>query len=188
MNVVEDRRIDNFIYTSAPGYRPYYDAMYNKYFNSKAIDKGLKSTEYRTEDWESYMFRLINITNKNRDLDALPGLKDVWNVLDLKNISRLKTTLAALSVALEIFEIVESHIPIEDQKDKSCNSCENGDGDESDERMGSEGSGEETKTPEGEADDDEHVEEQEDLEGSSEAGVEPAEDHQPGGGGQEDEH
>ena len=114
LNIVEDRRIDNFIYKSAPGYRGYYQAMYDKYFNSAAIDKGLKSSEARTEDWESYMFRLCNITNPNRDLNALKGLKQIWKVLDLKNISRLKTTGAALNVAFDIFEIIESNIAVED--------------------------------------------------------------------------
>ena len=114
LNIVEDRRIDNFIYKSAPGYRGYYQAMYDKYFNSAAIDKGLKSSEARTEDWESYMFRLCNITNPNRDLNALKGLKQIWKVLDLKNISRLKTTGAALNVAFDIFEIIESNISTED--------------------------------------------------------------------------
>ena len=44
--------------------------MYDKYFNSKIVDKGLQSSEYRDNDWDSYMFRIINITNKNRDLDV----------------------------------------------------------------------------------------------------------------------
>ena len=30
LNYVEDRRIDNYIYKSAPGYRGYYESMYNK--------------------------------------------------------------------------------------------------------------------------------------------------------------
>ena len=109
LNIVEDRRIDNFIYTTAPGYRGYYQAMYNKYFNSSIIDKGLQSGEKRTEDWDSYFFRLINITNPNRDLKALNGLIDIWKALDLKNISRLKTTDEALEVAFKIFEIIETN-------------------------------------------------------------------------------
>ena len=111
LNIVEDRRIDNFIYTTAPGYRGYYQAMYNKYFNSSIIDKGLQSKEKRTEDWDSYFFRICNITNPNRDLNALKGLKQIWKVLDLKHISRLKNTDEALDVAFKIFEIVESNIP-----------------------------------------------------------------------------
>ena len=110
LNVVEDRRIDNYIFTTAPGYRGYYEAMYDKYFNAKIIDKGLQSAEYRDETWDSYMFRIVNITNPNRDLDALNGLREIWNVLDLRNISRLKTSWDALEVAGKIFMIVQKSI------------------------------------------------------------------------------
>ena len=110
LNYVEDRRIDNYIYKSAPGYRGYYEAMYNKYFHSNVVDKGLKSSEHRTETWSSYMFRLINITNKNRDLNALKGLRKIWNLLDLKNISRLRTTDDALELAGEIFMVIQNNV------------------------------------------------------------------------------
>jgi hypothetical protein len=110
LNYVEDRRIDNHIYTTAPGYRGYYESMYDKYFHSKVIDKGLESSEYRTEDWDSYMFRIINLTNENRDLDALKGLREIWNVLNLRNISRLKSSWEAMDVAGEILMIVEKQL------------------------------------------------------------------------------
>ena len=110
LNYVEDRRIDNHIYTTAPGYRGYYESMYDKYFHANVIDKGLQSGEKRTEDWESYMFRIINITNKNRDLNALKGLREIWNVLDLGNISRLKSSWDAMDVAGEILMIVEKSL------------------------------------------------------------------------------
>ena len=109
LNYVEDRRIDSFIYTNAPGYKPYYKAMYDKYFNSKIIDKALKSGDKRSENWDSYMFRLINITNANRDLDALDGLREIWNVLDLGNVSRLKSTQDALAVAVKIYRIIDRY-------------------------------------------------------------------------------
>ena len=110
LNYVEDRRIDNYIYKSAPGYRGYYEAMYNKYFHSNVVDKGLKSSEHRTEAWSSYMFRLINITNKNRDLNALKGLREIWNLLDLKNISRLRTTDDALELAGKIYMVIQKNV------------------------------------------------------------------------------
>ena len=110
LNIVEDRRIDNFVYKSAPGYRGYYEALYDKYFNSKIIDKGLKSNEYTDMNWESYMFRIINITNPNRRLDIM-NFRTIWNILDLKNIDRLKSSFDALEVAYEIFHFVESQLP-----------------------------------------------------------------------------
>ena len=121
LNYVEDRRIDNHIYTTAPGYRGYYESMYDKYFHSKVVDKGLQSAEYRTEDWDSYMFRIINLTNENRDLDALKGLREIWNVLNLRNISRLKTSWDALEVAGEILMIVEKQLESNGQSPSSSN-------------------------------------------------------------------
>ena len=48
-NYVEDRRIDRYVFDSAPGYREYYRSMYDKYFNDKIIDTGLQSDEYTEE-------------------------------------------------------------------------------------------------------------------------------------------
>ena len=129
LNVIEDRRIDNYIYTTSPGYKGYYHSMYDKYFNAKIVDKGLQSSEYRTNDWESYMFRIINITNAHRDLDALPMLRKVWEMLDLKNIGRLKNTYEALTLSAEIFKVIEDSIP---SPQKSDNNDDSGNGSEGD--------------------------------------------------------
>ena len=105
-NYVEDRRIDNFVYKSAPGYRPYYRAMYDKYFNDKLIDKALLSDEYTEENIESYMFRIINLHNKNTNIDALKGLRDIYKIVGLNNISRLKSSMDTFKVALEMFQVI----------------------------------------------------------------------------------
>ena len=107
INIVEDRRIDMYVYKNAPGYQLYYKALYDKYFNSPVIDKALRSTSYRSEDWESYMFRVINITNPNRDLTALKYLKAIYECIDLSNISRLSSTRDVVKVAFDIFWIIE---------------------------------------------------------------------------------
>ena len=126
LNYVEDRRIDNFVYSSAPGYRGYYESMYKKYFHSNVVDKGLKSSDMRDETWESYMFRLINITNKNRDLNALKGLKEIWNLLDLRNISRLKNTEESLELAGKIYTIIQKNV--DDFNDQMPEPQKGGDG------------------------------------------------------------
>jgi len=118
LNWVEDRRIDNFIFTSAPGYKGYYHAMYNKYFHSKIVDKGLQSNEHTEEKWESYMFHIINFTNANRNLKALKGLRKVWGILDLKNINRLKGTKDALDVALAMFDEIKKYAKAPETKTK----------------------------------------------------------------------
>jgi hypothetical protein len=138
LNVIEDRRIDYYIYSTSPGYKGYYHSMYDKYFNDTIIDKGLKSSEYRENDWDSYMFRIINITNENRDLDALPKLRDVFNMIDLRNINRLQNTQQAFELACEIFKLIEDSLPSVQQQNQNQN--QSGDG-ESDENQSEEGSG-----------------------------------------------
>lgn len=105
-NWVEDRRIDQYIFTTCPGYRDYYRALYDEYFNDKVIDKGLLSDEFTDETIDSYMFRIINLTNSNSDLKKLKGLAKIYSLVDLKNIARLKSTLDSLSVAEQIAEII----------------------------------------------------------------------------------
>jgi hypothetical protein len=109
-NVVEDRRIDKFVFDSAPGYREYYRKMYDKYFNDKLIDKGLLSDEYTDETIDSYMFRIINIHNKNTRLSALKGLREIYKVIGLGTISRLKTSKDSFEVALKVFQIIMSNL------------------------------------------------------------------------------
>ena len=140
LNIIEDRRIDYYIYTTSPGYKGYYHAMYEKYFHSKVVDKGLQSSEYRDLDWDSYMFRIINITNSNRDLDALPLLRKVWNLMDLKNIKRLTNTNQCMELASEIFKLIENSLPANQKPIESPNPQNGGSGDDSDEEQ-SEGSG-----------------------------------------------
>jgi len=131
-NIIEDRYIDYTVYKNAPGYRGYYEALYDKYFNSSVIDDGLKSELYRKLNIESYLYRIINITNKHTDLDALPGLYDIAKTLNLSNITRLKTGMDRLDCTFEIASIlfkkiteVEVRTKIQVQTDMFCS-----DGDE----------------------------------------------------------
>lgn len=110
-NVVEDRRIDRYVFDSAPGYREYYRSMYDKYFNDSVIDKGLTSDEYTEETIESYMFRIINIHNPNTDLTKLKGLREIYKLIGLGTISRLKSTQDTFDVALEIYKVILSNLP-----------------------------------------------------------------------------
>ena len=110
LNWIEDRRIDFYIYSSAPGYRMYYEAMYDKYFNDKVIDKALQANEKCQETWDDYMFHIINLTNPNRNLKALAALQEIWNVIDLRNIQRLQSTEDALLVACKVYKLVKEAV------------------------------------------------------------------------------
>ena len=151
-NWVEDRRIDYIIYKNAPGYRMYYEAMYDKYFNDKVIDKALREGRKREETIEDYFFHIVNFTNPNRDLSQLELLQDIWSLVDLENIDRLKSTQDALKVACDIYKLLKPQLEkqeqekklqeaIDNQKDfldgkpSDCesNECESGEGTEQDE-------------------------------------------------------
>lgn len=121
-NYVEDRRIDKFVFDSAPGYRDYYRAMYDKYFNDVLIDKGLLSDTHTEECVESYMFRIINLHNKNTNLTKLKGLREIYSLIGLGSIDRLKSSLDAFNVALKVFQFILSNLPTSEAGN------ENGDG------------------------------------------------------------
>lgn len=129
-NYVEDRRIDEYVFNSAPGYREYYRSMYDKYFNDKIIDKGLTSDEYTEESVDSYMFRLINLHNKNTDLSKLKGLKEIYKLVGLGTISRLKSTKDTFDVAVEIYKVILNNLPTVPNKEESGQGSESQDGGE----------------------------------------------------------
>jgi len=106
INYIEDRRVDTLVFKSSPGYKGYYHTLYSKYFNHKKIGKGLKSKMYREVDFESYMFRIVNFTNSDTDLNALPRLRDIYRLIDMKNILRLKSTDDVIDVAKSVCDVV----------------------------------------------------------------------------------
>ena len=127
LNWIEDRRIDFHIYTTAPGYRMYYEAMYDKYFNDKIIDKALRENEKTDESWDDYMFHVINLTNPNRNLHALKALQDIWNVIDLRNIQRLENTEQALLIACQVYKLIKDAVAeaeAQQQADKQTESSD----------------------------------------------------------------
>ena len=138
-NYVEDRRIDNFVFKSAPGYRDYYRKMYDKYFNDKLIDKALLSDEYTDETIQSYMFRIINLHNKNTKLSKLKGLRKIYKLVGLNTISRLTNSQESLEVAIDMFKVILSNInqPTDDDSQQPQNG--NGDGSSSDEQGSDDG-------------------------------------------------
>lgn len=105
-NYIEDRRIDNWVFTTSPGYKGYYHSMYDAYWHSDRITEQLESDQFREEDMQSYMFRIINLTNPNSDLQALDKLKEIHDLIGLDDIDRFDSTREVFDVALEITEIL----------------------------------------------------------------------------------
>ena len=144
LNYVEDRRIDYFVFSNSPGYKGYYHSMYDKYFHAKVIDKALKTDEYTSLDWDSYIFRILNLTNKNSNLDALPGLREIRNLI-FSNVKNLNFTKDAFDVALKVFHILLDNLDVgvenpteKPEEGNGEESVEGGEG--SDGASGSEGS------------------------------------------------
>ena len=133
-NWVEDRRIDMFIYKSAPGYREYYTSMYDHYFNDKVVTKGIKSDEFTEETFESYMFRIINLMNESSDLSKLKGLRAIYRSLKLNDIARLKNSTDSLDLAIDIVAEILKYVPYTKEgdlnKEQSASGQSNGEQDE----------------------------------------------------------
>jgi len=110
LNVVEDRYIDAYAYETAPGYRGYYIALYNKYFNVPKVDRALKSKALRKPTIFAYKFRIVNLVNKNSDLDALPGLREIYDILDIGNVLRLEKPDDRLDVSIKICSIIFKNV------------------------------------------------------------------------------
>mgnify|MGYP001547952869 FL=1 len=109
VNLIEDRRIDYYVYTNSPGYKGYYESLYERYFNDPLIDKTLRSVEYRVPTMESYMFRMVNFTNPNTDLDALPRLREIYRLI-FKNVPTIKDTTHTLDIAVQVLSIIVEEV------------------------------------------------------------------------------
>lgn len=109
-NYIEDRRIDKYIQDTCPGYIGYYESLYFRYFNNPIVSDMLKSDEYRDETIDSYMVRILNFTNSDTDLKALKHLENIYNLIDINNIDRLKNTTDSLKVSHDILKILLKNI------------------------------------------------------------------------------
>jgi len=121
INFVEDKRIDNFVYSTAPGYQFYYEKLYRESFYNKIVDENLQNDVFRTPSWDAYFFRIINIFNRNSDLDALPGLQEVCDLLTYNRIKSMQSTRDAVEVAIKIYNIIKPHIQEEEEKEDGDN-------------------------------------------------------------------
>lgn len=107
LNWIEDRRIDHYVFTTSPGYKAYYHKLYDHYWNSKIVLKGLLSSQYRKpHELESYLFQIFNSLNPNFDSRLLPGLTHIIQTIDVQNIDRLKSTQDAFLVSVEVTKLI----------------------------------------------------------------------------------
>jgi hypothetical protein len=117
INFVEDKRIDHYVYNTAPGYQYYYEELYRKSFYNSIVDDNLKTDNFTTPTWDAYFFRIINIFNRNSNLNKLPGLKEVRDLLTYNQINKLKSTQDSIKTAVEIYNIIKQYIQEEEEKE-----------------------------------------------------------------------
>ena len=109
LNWIEDRRIDQYIFATSPGYKAYYHKMYEHYWNDDAITKGLQSKSFRDpSQMDAWMFRIVNSLNPAASANALPRLGEVLQLIDTKSIKRLKSTADAGEVAAQVLDVILS--------------------------------------------------------------------------------
>ncbi|MEK9769314.1 MAG: hypothetical protein VW683_10375 [Betaproteobacteria bacterium] len=117
INIIEDRRIDTWVYTNAPGYRGYYEKLYDRYWNSDIIESKLVRS-WRSPDWESYISRLINLSNPYAKItkNVLPGISEIYDVVDIDNISRWDELNmedladALITTSVKVFKLMVTYI------------------------------------------------------------------------------
>jgi hypothetical protein len=110
LNIVEDLYIDAMTYASAPGYRSYYKSLYHKYFGDSKIEQGFYSKEFSEPTLNNYLFHICNFRNPNRNLDALPGLRDIWDALNLVDVRRLTKPIDRVELAWKVIDIVSQNV------------------------------------------------------------------------------
>lgn len=83
MNIIEDRRIDTYIYERAPGYRGYYDAMYREMFYNPKIEEQFRTNPLlRVPTIPNYLDWLLMSFSDVFDPNALPGLDKMAELID----------------------------------------------------------------------------------------------------------
>jgi hypothetical protein len=88
INVLEDRRIDQWMYEAAPGYRKYYEALYSFYWMSEKVTKVYDDPKSRIPTVRTYRFHLTNMMNPRSDERALPDLDKIFGLIDLEHVDR----------------------------------------------------------------------------------------------------
>jgi len=116
-NWIEDRRIDSYVYNTAPGYRGYYESLYNRYFFSEEVTKQLKEGEtFNTETMDSYSYQIINSLNESSNPDILKGMREIRSLINVGKIDRLTNTTEVTEVAAKVLSVIMDNITALDYK------------------------------------------------------------------------
>jgi len=91
--------------------------MYDHYFHSDNISKALVSKSFRdATNIAHYIFRIANMTNPLSVRTALPGLSDIFKMIDVANIGRLKSTTEVCVLAHEVLNEIHKQVETAQQQ------------------------------------------------------------------------
>ena len=146
LNYIEDRRIDHYVFSTSPGYKAYYHKLYEHYWNSKDLIKGLLSPEFRNPaEIDSWMFQIINMMNPAFDASVMPRLQEIVDLINIPNIKRLKSTQEALDIAIQVTQIITDELNAA-QANQKPQDQEGGPGEQGEEGEEGEGQGQGTES------------------------------------------
>lgn len=134
LNVLEDRRIDSWMYARIGGWRPYYEALYAKYFHTDAVRDDILNPLSRTETLANYEFHIINMPSRHFDVNALKLLPEVMRLVDLPNVRRFDDfpTMAKTAQAIIVLLYNAASVDKSVTSPRSDQSGQPGDGEISD--------------------------------------------------------
>lgn len=109
VNWIEDRRIDNYVFKTSPGYKAYYHKLYDEYFNNDKVSALLDAVDPKNYEvtMDNYMFHIMNMTNSSYNKHAMPDLDVITDMIDLPNIARLKSTSEVCELAGAIWLMIK---------------------------------------------------------------------------------
>jgi len=106
-NIIENKRLDKWIYNEAPGYRKYIDAMYKKMYHSDQVLNAFREKKYAgNENIPTYLFYTMHVGNGVVDSSDLYGIDEIFNIIDIDNIDRFSGRQHVHHAACKVFEVI----------------------------------------------------------------------------------
>lgn len=122
-NILEDRRIDQFMLRTCPGYVEYYTKLYGHFFDPIVLEKEIRSkdrfaafeeaieTEDRYRLTDIYVKNLFGFILKNPVTDIYPGSKELYEMLDIKNIGKnISNTKGIVELSMDTYIFIQNQI------------------------------------------------------------------------------
>lgn len=115
MNVLEDRRIDSWMYERVGGWKAYYLALYAHYFHTPEVRKALTDPANRVESLNNYDLHITSMPSKYFDETALKLLPAVMQIVDLPNVRRFDDFNTFMKAAQDIVVLLYSDSQVDRQ-------------------------------------------------------------------------